>query len=482
MPLFDKLEPKELWAEFEKLLAIPRPSDQEEKIQEYLIQFAISNQLQYYQDKTGNIIITKPASIGLEDKPILILQSHMDMVCEKNADTSFDFLADPIPAYRDGDWIKSRGTTLGADDGIGMAAQLAILKSQTLAHGPLECLFTVAEETGLSGAFGLEPGVLKGKILLNLDSEDDGEIFIGCAGGIDVSAWLDYMEDPVPENHLAMEIALKGLKGGHSGDEIHKALGNSIKLLNRFLWEYSDEFGIRIHSFEGGNLRNAIPREAFAQILIPRDLESELANKLKKFETTIQSEYAATEPNLKLSHKKIPLPQFVLDEDTQSNLLNGLYACPHGVYAWSQTMANMVETSTNLAAVKFENGRIAITTSQRSSIRSAILNMANMVESVFILAGADTSRNTGYPGWNPNPDSALVKTTAATYQDLFGNQPAVRAIHAGLECGLFLEKYPDLEMVSFGPTIRGAHSPDERLHIPATQKFYLLLTELLLRL
>jgi len=481
MPLFENLEPKDLWSYFEEILTIPRPSDQEEKVKDYLIRFANSQKLEYQSDKTGNIVIRKDGTEGMKEKPIIILQSHMDMVCEKNKDVKMDFLNDPIPAYIDGDWVKSKGTTLGADDGIGMAAQLAILASGTIPHGPLECLFTVAEETGLTGAFGLQPDFMKGKILLNLDSEDEGEIFIGCAGGIDVSAWFDYVKDAVPLNHTSLRLSVTGLKGGHSGDEIHKGLGNSIKILTRFLWENTDDLGILIHRFEGGNLRNAIPREAFTEILVPNENSDQLKRRYEEFLDDLKIELPMSEPNLHLSIQEINTPGFVLDEDTQVNLLNALYACPHGVLSWSQSMENMVETSTNLAALKFENNRIAITTSQRSSLSSSIRNMANMVESVFFLAGAETLRNSGYPGWNPNPDSPLVRLSSDLYEEMFGEEPIVRAIHAGLECGLFLEKYPDLDMISFGPTIKGAHSPDERLNIPTTQKFYSYLKKLLIR-
>lgn len=481
MQLFENFEQKDIWTYFEEIMTIPRPSDQEEKIKEYLIKFAETHTLEYQSDKTGNILIRKAGTAGMMEKPIVILQSHMDMVCEKNADVEMDFLNDPIPAFIDGDWVKSKGTTLGADDGIGMAAQLAILASENIPHGPLECLFTVAEETGLTGAFGLQPGFLKGRLLLNLDSEDEGEIFIGCAGGIDVSAWFDYEKDPVPANHTSIKLSVSGLKGGHSGDEIQKGLGNSIKILTRFLWENTDELGILIHRFEGGNLRNAIPREAFAEILVPAENIELLKKGFDDFFKDLKIEFPVTEPSLKLSLQTINTPEFVLDEDTQVNLLNALYACPHGVLAWSQTMENIVETSTNLAAIKFENNRIAVTTLQRSSLESAKKDMANMVEAVFLLAGAETSRDNEYPGWNPNPDSPLVKLSSDLYEEMFDEKPVVRAIHAGLECGLFLEKNPDLDMISFGPTIKGAHSPDERLNIPTTLKFYKYLKELLIR-
>jgi dipeptidase D len=482
MSLFKSLEPRDIWKYFEEILTIPRPSEKEEKIRAYLVKFAKTNELDYEIDNTGNLVIRKESSPGLENKPAVILQSHMDMVCEKNSNIEIDFNSDPIPAYVDGNWVKSKGTTLGADDGIGIAAQLAILADKDLFHGPIECLFTVAEETGLTGAFGLEPGLLKGTLLLNLDSEDDGEIFIGCAGGVDVTAWFDYALEKVPENHIGVKISFSGLKGGHSGDDISKGLGNAVKSLNQFLWENSDELDLRISRFEGGNLRNAIAREALATVTLPKENLASLEARLNDFRKEYALEFPKTEPDFNFTIEKTDRPQEVIDEDTQSNLLNALYGCPHGVISWSQTLENMVETSTNLAAIKFEENRIKITTSQRSSLESAKRGIANMVESVFLLAGAETQRNGGYPGWNPNPDSQLVRVAASLYEEMFNQKPAVRAIHAGLECGLFLEKYPDLDMISFGPTIKGAHSPDERLDIHTTQKFYSFLKEILTRL
>ena len=479
MSVFHQLTPRELWSSFEEILKIPRPSGKEEKIRDFLIDFAKNNDLNYRVDHTGNLLIEKPASKGFELRPTVILQSHLDMVCEKNSDVEFDFLNDPIPAKIEEGWIKSGITTLGADDGIGIAAQMAVLADESLTHGPIECLFTVEEETGLTGAFGLEPGFMTGKILLNLDSEDEGEIFIGCAGGIDVTAWFDYTMEAIPEQVVARRLSLTGLKGGHSGDEIHKGHGNAIKEVIRFLWNYADELDMRISLLEGGNLRNAIPREAFAEFVLPESKASLLEELVRTSEANFKKEHPKTAPDAVFSIQSSPLPPFVLDEDTQSNLLNALYACPHGVLAWSQSLDNMVETSTNLAAIKFADDRIKITTSQRSMIDSGKKNMAAMVEAVFLLAGAETHRSGGYPGWAPNPGSPLVKTAERVYQDLFDEVPVIRAIHAGLECGLFLEKYPDLDMISFGPTIKGAHSPDERLDIETTGKFYTYLIEML---
>ncbi|MFA5814986.1 MAG: aminoacyl-histidine dipeptidase [Bacteroidales bacterium] len=476
------LEPTALWNHFKEVLNIPRPSDHEQQIRDYLIHFAQVGNLNYETDNAGNLIIRKPASPGKQNHPGVCLQSHLDMVCEKNADTNFDFLTEPIHAYIDGDWVKAKGTTLGADDGIGIAAQMAVLDASDLVHGPLECLFTVAEETGLNGAFGLQPDFLRSNILLNLDSEDEGELFIGCAGGMDLTAWFDFLKEFVPDDHIAMRLGVKGLVGGHSGDDIHKGLGNANKILSRFLWEFSDDFDIRIHHFDGGNLRNAIARESETIITLPEIKKHALIQAFTHYQSEVKQELIRTEPDLELVFSEYPLPEWIIDEDCQCNLLNALYACPHGVLSWSQTIPGLVETSTNLAAVKFDQDRIKVTTSQRSSIESAKQNMSNMVESVFLLAGAYTERSTGYPGWNPNPDSPVLKITEKTYEDLFRQKPLVKAIHAGLECGLFLEKYPTMDMISFGPTIKGVHSPDERLSISSTIKFWRLLVEVLKRI
>lgn len=476
------LEPAAIWKFFNEVLNIPRPSDHEEQIRDYLIHFAQVRNLLSETDSAGNLIIRKAATSGRENYPGVCLQSHLDMVCEKNTDTSFDFLNDPIQAYVDDDWIKAKGTTLGGDDGIGIAAQMAVLDAAGIAHGPLECLFTVAEETGLNGAFGLQQGFLRSQILLNLDSEDEGELFIGCAGGMDLTAWFDYLRDLVPDGHAGIKLSVKGLTGGHSGDDIHKGLGNANKILSRFLWEFSDDFEIRIHHFNGGNLRNAIAREAETIITLPLIKKEAMLQAFHNYESEIKFELIRTEPFLELHFLDAPLPPWVIDEDCHCNLLNALYACPHGVLAWSQVIPGLVETSSNLAAVKFDHDRIKVTTNQRSSIESAKRNVSNMVQSVFLLAGAYTERSTGYPGWNPNPDSAVLKITEKAYEDLFGQKPLVKAIHAGLECGLFLEKYPAMDMISFGPTIKGVHSPDERLSISSVRKFWELLVEVLKRI
>lgn len=473
------LEPRAIWAFFQQILEIPRPSDHEGQIKEFLSRFARQRKLEFGEDRAGNVLIRKKSFPGLESRTPVCLQSHLDMVCEKNASVTFDFLKDPIIAYIEDDWVKARGTTLGADDGIGIAAQLAVLDSKDIRHGPLECLFTVAEETGLTGAFGLESGFLNSRILLNLDSEDEGELFIGCAGGIDLTAWLDYQEDKVPQGYCGLKIKIEGLKGGHSGDDIHRGLGNANKILIRFLWEYSDDFDIRINTIRGGNLRNAIARESQAIIAVPLENKEAVVHSFAHFSSLVKSELSHTEPDLIMVSEEVPVPAWTIDEDCRFNLLNALYACPHGVMAWSQVIPGLVETSTNLAAVKQEDGRIKVTTNQRSSVDSSKADISQMVESVFLLAGAEIEKSTGYPGWSPNNESQILKITRQAYSDLFHQEPKVKAVHAGLECGLFLTKYPNLDMVSFGPTVKGVHSPDERLGIESTARFWSLLTEVL---
>ena len=474
------LHPQPLFSYFEAICRVPRPSKKEDKIRNFLLDFAKKNNLSSKTDAIGNVLISKPASRGKENAPAVILQTHMDMVCEKNSDKEFDFENDPIePIITDG-WVKANGTTLGADCGIGIAAQMAVLTSKTISHGPIECLITVDEETGLTGAFALEPGFLTGNILLNLDSEDEGELFIGCAGGIDTLATFTYENTATPENSGSLKLTVSGLQGGHSGDDIHKNRGNAIKILVRFLWKASHDWNIHLAEFDGGNLRNAIAREASAVIVFPEEKATQIAEAFDGFSRKVKNEFERNEPNLKFGAEKTTTPDSLIDTLTQKNLLNALYACPHGVLEMSTRMEGMVETSTNLASVKFQSGNeILVTTSQRSELESRKHFAAEMVRSVFELAGADVTHSDGYPGWTPNPDSRVLETTVESYKRLFGKEPVVRSIHAGLECGLFLEKYPQLDMVSFGPTIKGAHSPDERLDIETTAKFWKHLVDVL---
>ncbi|MDD2380344.1 MAG: aminoacyl-histidine dipeptidase [Mariniphaga sp.] len=480
MKTLERLNPQPLFHYFEEICQVPRPSKKEEKIRRFLLEFASKNNLAARTDEAGNVIISKPAFPGREKSPTVILQTHMDMVCEKNNDKVFDFDNDPIePLVIDG-WVKANGTTLGADCGIGIAAQMAMLTSTEIKHGPLECLFTVDEETGLTGAFALQPGFMKGSVLLNLDSEDEGEIFIGCAGGIDTLITMAVKIKPVQKDTTARKISVSGLTGGHSGDDIHKNRGNAIKILNRFLWNASREFPMELANFTGGNLRNAIAREASTVVVIPKNQKEIFLEAFEKFSQQMRVEYMINEPGLKLKIEKTTHPEFVLTAPSQNNLLSSLYACPHGVLEMSSRMEGMVETSTNLASVKFvEKDTIRITTSQRSELESRKYYAAEMVRSVFKLAKAGISHSDGYPGWTPNPESKVLKIAIDSYKQLFKTNPKVRSIHAGLECGLFLEKYPHLDMISFGPTIKGAHSPDERLNIETTEKFWKHLTDIL---
>jgi dipeptidase D len=473
------LEPASVWYYFNDILNIPRPSKKEEKIRAYLLDFGQKYQLETLQDETGNILIRKPATPGMENRKWVVLQSHIDMVCEKNSDKVHDFDNDPIEAHIEGNWVKANGTTLGADDGIGIAAQLAVLASNEIEHGSLECLFTVDEETGLTGAFGLQSGFLKSSILLNLDSEDEGQLFIGCAGGQDTLAWLPYDYEPEPENATAFKIMVSGLTGGHSGDDINKGRGNANKILNRFLWENLMQFDLKLSEFDGGNLRNAIAREAFAVVVIPEEKNTEFTQKLTEFKNTVKAEFSVTEPGLEIQIHEVDVPEKVIDDESFFYLTNAIYGCPHGVLAMSPSLENFVETSTNLASVKFQDGEIQITTSQRSSVESEKMDATNMVTAVFKMAGARIKTSEGYPGWKPNPDSPIVALSAKSYKKLFNTEPEVLAIHAGLECGLIGDKYPQMDMISFGPTIKGAHSPDERLDIESTVKFWNLLIEVL---
>ena len=483
MNKIEQLQPTEIWKYFLEICEIPRPSKKEEKIAKYLMDFANKHKLEAKQDAAGSVIIKKPATAGLAKLQPVVLQSHIDMVCEKNNDTIHDFNVDPIVPFIDGEWVKAKGTTLGADDGIGIASQLAILASTSIKHGPIECLFTVDEETGLTGAFEMKTGFFDSKILINLDSEDEGELFIGCAGGLDTVATFAYDHEKVPTDFIAFKIIVKGLSGGHSGDEIDKGLGNSIKILARFLWKSTNKYDLRLSTFDGGNLRNAIPREAYSVFTVHSEDKNLLLKDFEVFKTEIINEIKDVEPGISISIESHTTPDFVIDEPTHFDLLNSLYACPHGVISMSRQLKGLVETSTNLASVKFiQDNQILVTTSQRSAVESLKHDISNMVESVFRLANANVQHSEGYPGWAPNTNSEILNITRSAYKRLFGNEPIVRAIHAGLECGLFLEKYPYLDMISFGPTIKGAHSPDERLNIATTKKYWDLLLEVLIRI
>jgi len=479
----NSLEPKSIWHLFNEVCQVPRPSKHEEKMIDFLLSFAEKHKLEAKKDNAGNIVIKKPGFTGLEKGNTVVLQSHMDMVCEKNEGINHDFFKDPIIPFIENGWVRAKGTTLGADCGIGMAATLAILADKELVHPPVEALFTVDEETGLTGAQALQPGFLEGKILLNLDSEDEGELFIGCAGGIDTTATFSYTQESVPANYPAFKISVSGLLGGHSGDDIEKERGNSIKILNRFVYQLIDTCECRIASFNGGNLRNAIPREASAVLMVPSDKKEHLAIELNHFRAEMENELFKKEPKFKIALESAEKPESVMDAVSQTKLINALYALPHGVHSMSFRMPGMVESSSNLASIRFKPGSVVeIVTSQRSDQESGKIDAYQMVESVFHLIGAKVKRGEGYCGWTPNPDSYVLEVSRNLYESLFGVKPVVRSIHAGLECGLFLEKFPDLDMVSFGPTLRGVHSPDEKIEIASVEKFWRFLTGLLPKL
>lgn len=467
------LKPELLWKCFDEVTKIPRPSCHEEKIREFLVDFAKKHGIEVKTDKTGNVVMSKPATPGHENAPTVVLQAHMDMVAEKNNGVEHDFLTDPIETYVDGDWVKAKGTTLGADNGIGLAAGMAVMIDDSLVHGPLQALFTVNEEIGLEGAQNISADMIKGDILLNLDSEDDGEIFVGCAGGIDTTADFTYKRSYTPENFEYMKVSVTGLSGGHSGSDINLGRANANKVIARFMWECSKQWDITVCSIEGGNLRNAIPREAYAVFGVHSDHKEELKRKLKKYYQDILEEYKGVEPSMDLRVEKAERPEYCIDSETSIALIRAIYSAPHGVISMSRDIEGLVETSTNLAAVKvIDEKTIRITTSQRSSVESRKNDIAGQVEAHFELAGAKVYHSDGYPGWAPNMDSKIMKITADAYEELFGVKPAIKAIHAGLECGLFLDKFPHLDMVSFGPTMTGVHSPDEQLLIPTVDKFW----------
>lgn len=475
-----ELQPAVVFHYFEEICQVPRPSKKEGKIREYLIGFAGKHQLEYKTDEAGNVLIKKAASAGMENCKTVILQSHMDMVCEKNQGTGHDFENDPIRTYIDGEWLKAQGTTLGADNGIGMAAQLAVLASDDVKHGPLQCLFTVDEETGLTGAFALKEGFMEGDILINLDSEDEGELFIGCAGGANTTAHFPCPMTEAPEGYFFFRVAVKGLTGGHSGDDINKNRANANKLLNRFLMQLMKKYDLRLAEIDGGNLHNAIPREAYAVCAVPMKDKESVRVDLNIYLSEVENEFSVTEPSLNMELESETARNEVMEYGAMKCFLLSVYAVHNGVYAMSQDIPGLVETSSNLASVKQRDGEIVVVTSQRSSILSSRKDMSQMVRSAFVLGGAAVVTGEGYPGWKPNPSSEILKIAVESYKSLFGVEPKIKAIHAGLECGLFLEKYPSLDMVSFGPTLRGVHSPDERMLIPTVGKFWNHLKDVLL--
>jgi len=466
------LEPKLVWNHFEEICKYPRPSKKEEKIAEYVVSVGKRLGLKTEKDKFGNILIRKPATKGKEKLKTVVLQSHIDMVCEKNSDVEHDFDNDPIHPYIDGDWVKAKGTTLGADNGIGMAASLAVLESNDIEHGPIEALFTLDEETGLTGANKLKKGWLKADILINMDSEEIGFLFIGCAGGMNTFAKIKAKLEKTPKNYASFELIVKGLKGGHSGIEINVGRGNATKILNRLIWEYSQENEIRLASFNGGNKHNAIPREAFSVVAVPKKDDKKLKKFVKKFNDKVKFEFEAVDPGLVVTAMKHEMPEKFINEKVQKHLLNAIYSIPHGVTKMSNEIPGLVETSNNLAVVETAGKHINIVTSQRSSVESERVDMTNMVTSVLNLAGGTVGYNDGYPGWKPDIESDVLKVFKSTFTKMYGKEPDVTAIHAGLECGIIKEKYPDMDMISFGPTMKDVHSPDEKLQISTVPEFW----------
>lgn len=477
------LQPREVWRYFLDICNIPRPSGHETGLVKYIEQFAQTRGLKFSVDSNGNSVVFKPATKGFEDREGVILQSHLDMVCEKDANVVHDFYNDPINLILEGDWLKARGTTLGADNGIGIAMQLALLDSGTAMHPNLECLFTTDEEAGMTGVKNLQPGFVTGKFLINLDSEDDEEIFIGCAGGIDTRAVLAYSNVDTPASGQAFCVGIKGLKGGHSGDDIHRGYGNAIRLLARFIFQCQKSFDVLISEFSGGNLPNAIPREATAIIVIPSDKSEAFKQFAQNYNRTLGLEYKLSDPGVEFTFQSNDLPASVIDTQSARKLIYALVACYNGVFGWSTDMPGLVETSTNLASVKMQGKhQILITTSQRSSVESRKLEIMQSIEAAFYLAGMTVCHGDGYPGWKPNPESHLLKIASSVYQHLFHALPRVRAIHAGLECGLLIDKYPWLDAISIGPSITGAHSPLEKINVVSVAKTWQYLLELVSRL
>ena len=472
MSIIDNLEPKILWKEFEEISKIPRCSKHEGKIREYLLTFAKQYGLKSKTDKTGNVVISKPASSGMEGKPTVILQSHMDMVCEKNSDVDHDFTKDPIKFKLNGDNLTADGTTLGADDGIGVATTLAILEDNTLKHGPIEGLFTVDEETGLTGAFALESDMLTGKIMLNIDSEDFGVITVGCAGGGDSKIELPLKTQSISKDMENMLIKISGLRGGHSGVDAHEQRGNAIKLLARMLWKTSQNYDFCLADIKGGDKHNAIPREAYAKVSIDKADKNKFISDLKSEEKDILGEIKPIDPNFKMDVEDIEKPDKVLDKNSQNNLLDLLHGLPHGVDKMSYDIPGLVETSTNLATVVLDGNNAIMGLSSRSSITSALQDFRDRIHAIANLSGATVSEETPYPGWKPNLDSKLLKQSKKIFKDMYGEEPTVEAIHAGLECGIIGEKFPGMDMISIGPTIKYPHSPEEQVHVSTVGKFY----------
>jgi dipeptidase D len=474
-----QLSPEVIWSNFTDLNAVPRPSKKEERVITFIKDFGVGLNLETIEDEVGNVIIKKPATPGMEHRKAVVLQSHLDMVHQKNTDTDFDFLSQGIQMYVDGDWVKAKGTTLGADNGLGVATIMAVLQSTDIPHPALEALFTVDEETGMTGAMGLQPGLLKGDILLNLDTEEDDEIGVGCAGGIDVTATRSYSEEPRPHTAVAYDLSVKGLQGGHSGMDIHKGFGNANKLMSRLLYDGFDLYGLRISKIEGGSLRNAIPRESRAVVVVDAVHKDAFESTIEHLISAIGKEFDSIEPELKIVLNPSDLPELVMELEVQQPLLKALRAAHNGVYRMSPDIEDLVETSNNLARVLIENGQIHIGCLTRSSVDSSKMDLAQTLKATFELAGCAVEFSGDYPGWTPNMKASILKVLKDLYVQLNGSEPHVAACHAGLECGILGTHYPNMEMISFGPNIKGAHSPDERAQISSVQKFWVFLKAIL---
>ncbi|WP_017497356.1 aminoacyl-histidine dipeptidase [Flavobacterium sp. WG21] len=473
------LEPKALWNKFADLNAVPRPSKKEERVIEFMKDFGNSLGLETFEDEIRNVIIRKPATPGMENRKAIVMQGHLDMVHQKNADTVFDFDTQGIDMYVDGDWVRARGTTLGADNGLGVATIMAILESKDIPHPAIEALFTIDEETGMTGALNLKGGILQGQILLNLDTEEDDEIDIGCAGGIDVTATRTYNEEEVPEGSVGHIITVKGLNGGHSGMDINKGLGNANKIMNRLLFDAFENFGLQVAEINGGSLRNAIPRESVARVIISEMFDEAYIFDMQEIINDIKAEYKTTEPNLSIEIVKCDLPEKVMDLGVQEGIIRSIYAAHNGVYRMSADMEDLVETSNNIARVIVKDGEITIGCLTRSSVETSKFDLANALRSAFELVGCEVELSGSYPGWTPNVNSEILDTLVGIYEKQNNEKPKVVACHAGLECGILGTNYPDMDMISFGPTIHGAHSPDERASISSAQKYWKFVLEIL---
>jgi len=474
-----RLEPQAVWKNFYSLTQIPRPSGHEDKIRKFIADFGRNHGLDTLIDEVGNVIIRKPAMSGMEDRKGVILQAHLDMVPQKNSGMHHDFENDPIVTVIDGEWVHARDTTLGADNGMGVAAAMAVLESTELKHGPVEVLFTSEEETGMTGALGLKPGLLKGEIMMNMDSEDEGELFIGCAGGINGTMTFNFRGQTLPAGYMGFEIKVTGLKGGHSGMDINLGRGNANKIMNRVLYEGHALYGLLLASIEGGSLRNAIPRESQASVAVPVAMAESFLDGLSGLSGKIKSEIATTDPGLIIEAIPAAIPDTVIEEGVFVRLLDAVYACPNGVMHMSSEMDGLVETSNNLAIIKSSRGAVAVKCLLRSSVDSAREDLVAMIRSVSELAGAVSVFDQGYPGWKPNPNSPILKSMREIYKAKFGKTPEIKAVHAGLECGIIGGSYPELDMISFGPTIRYPHSPDEKVNIASVGRFWDFLVETL---